>query len=354
MRVSLDTNPLHTSRAGVARVVRGILGGMEQGGSPGVEVVPVAWAVDNFGFEQPARAARTFYREGVWRFTSGPRLIQASGAKVHHSPNGWFIPPPRGVKHLGTINDIALVRHPERYRPWHRWSGRRRLFQAHRFDLVSTISEFTRQEVVELLGLDPARVVTALCGCDFATPATTPAPEAVADAPSEFFLFVGSLEPGKNLALLRTVWLRARGAGKPLPPLVVVGARWAGVAAEGAPPEGWIFLGHIPDSKLVWLYQRALGLLFPSKYEGFGLPLAEAMALGCPALCSRVASLPEVGGEAVLYAPLEAEAWSVGVHRLAEEASLRAGLTALGLARAPLFTWKNYAAQMGALYRRLA
>lgn len=354
MLVSLDTNPLHTSRAGVARVVRGILDGMARMPSPGVELVPVAWEVDNFGFKQPARSLRTLYREGLWRFTSGPRLIRASGARVHHSPNGWFIPPPRRVAHLGTINDVALVRHPERFRPWHRWSGTRRLYQAHRFDLVTTISEFTRQEALDLLKLEPARVVTALCGCDFATPATTPPPEPWPEAPSEFFLFVGSLEPGKNLALLREVWLRARAAGKPLPPLVVVGARWAGVAAEGPPPEGWVFLGHIPDSRLVWLYRHALSLLFPSKYEGFGLPIAEAMSQGCPVACARVASLPEVGGEAVHYAPLDPEAWSEAVRKLAEDSALRSSLAALGRARAPLFTWQNYASQMAGLYRRLA
>ncbi len=354
MRVTLDSSPLYTTRAGVARVVRGLLGGMSAAPGAGIELIPVAWEVENFGFEQPARAARTFYREAIWRHTAGPRLLRGSGAKVHHSPNGWFIPPPRGVGHLGTINDVALLRHPERFRPWHRWSGKRRLLQAHRFDLVTTISEFSRQEALELLKLDPDRVVTALIGCDFADPATTPAPAPWAEAPAEFFLFVGSLEPGKNLSLLRAVWLQAEAAGRPLPPLVVVGARWAGVAAEGAPPPGWVFLGHVPDARLVWLYGRALALLFPSKYEGFGLPIAEAMSLGCPALCARVASLPEVGGEAVLYVPLETEAWAHAVRQVAESAPLRADLAARGRARAPLFTWRSYAERVAALYRRLA
>jgi len=167
--------------------------------------------------------------------------------------------------------------------------------------MVVSISRFSADEAVELLGLNPKKIEVIYLGCEFYNsngPARTGQPDF--RVPPEFFLFVGSLEPGKNLQLLKEVYRLAETKAKTLPPLLIIGARWEGVGSEGLPPKGWHYLGRQPDEILHYLYPRALALIFPSKYEGFGLPVIEAMSMKCPVVCSPVASLPEVAGDAAL------------------------------------------------------
>src|SRR5207237_3479225 len=122
-----------------------------------------------------------------------------------------------------------------------------------------------------------------------------------------------------------------------LPPLVVVGARWSGVATEGQPPADWLYLGRQPDAVLVYLFRRALALVFPSKYEGFGLPVAEAMALGCPVICSPVASLPEVGGKAAFWSELNRQGYLVRMRELLGNQSVSSSAIASGRQQAAQF-----------------
>jgi glycosyltransferase involved in cell wall biosynthesis len=130
-----------------------------------------------------------------------------------------------------------------------------------------------------------------------------------------------------------------------------VGARGAGVGTEGQPPRGWHYLGRQPDAVLVHLYRRALALVFPSKYEGFGLPVVEAMALGCPVICSPVASLPEVGGKAVLWSELIPSGYLKAMSELTSNSRLRAELISAGTEQARKFTWDRNAQQLIAIYK---
>ena len=143
----------------------------------------------------------------------------------------------------------------------------------------------------------------------------------------------------------------AAAQSRALPALVIVGARWAGVTTEGAPPENWIYLGRQSDAVLVHLYRRALALVFPSKYEGFGLPVAEAMALGCPVICSPVASLPEVGGPAAHFAELSPAAYLVAMLRMGRDFGWREELIEKGRLQARKFSWLRCAAQTVETYR---
>jgi alpha-1,3-rhamnosyl/mannosyltransferase len=205
-----------------------------------------------------------------------------------------------------------------------------------------------------LLGLPAARLEVVYNGLDFHP--DDPAPEEEAppvDVPGEFFLSVGSLEPGKNLALLRSAYELAAARGWHLPPLLIVGSRREGVAHEGPPPPGWTYLGRQPDTVLVYLYRRAVALLFPSTYEGFGLPIGEAMALGLPVICSRVSSIPEVGGQAPLYADLEPAAYLDAMRAISTDGSLRAELAERGRQQARRFSWKRCADETGAVYRQV-
>lgn len=352
MRVVLDTNPLHTTQAGVARYVRGLLRGLAQIEEPHAEIIPLAWGVDNFAYHQPQRALKTVYRELIWANFIAPWVLRSQNAELLHSTSGLIRQPPRLLKHVVTLYDLALLRHPERFRHWHRIIGRQRLAHVAKADRVLAISRFTADEAMKVLDL-PARLLEVVyIGCDFHADEPAPA-ERKPDAkvPSDFFLFVGSLEPGKNLSLLKEAYRMAEAQGHSLPALVIVGARWEGVATEGAPPNNWYYLGRQPDAALVWLYRRAVGLVFPSKYEGFGLPVAEAMALGCPVVCSPVASLSEVAGDAALFAELTPVSYEQALQRLTRDQALRSELKVRGLAQAGKFSWRKCAQETVEVYR---
>jgi len=353
MRVAVDTNALYTSRAGVARYVNGLLKGLRDVAGEGDAFLPLAWEVNNLEYRQPARALKTFYRELLWTRYAARSFLRKHNCDILHSPNGFFINPQKSVKNVVTLHDLALLRYPERFRPWQRRSGIARLARLADADKIMADSKFTADEAIQLLGLPMALIEIVHIGCSFSPDSSERKPVTPVDLRSEFFIFVGSLEPGKNLALLKSVYAKTAESGKSLPPLVIVGARWQGVAHEGAPPSGWHFLGGISDEELIYLYRRALALLFPSKYEGFGLPVLEAMALGCPVICSRVASLPEVGGDAVLYAEQNVTGYENSIRRMISDASLRKNLCQRGKKQAENFTWKQCGQRVHEVYREV-
>ncbi len=355
MRIALDTNVLYVTKAGLTRYTRGLLSGFQQISGNDNTFKTFAWETENFDYAQPTRSLKTAWRELVWAKFIGPRLIRKWNPDVFHSPAGWLIKPPTGIPHVVTLADLALIRHPERYRPWLRHMGRRRLDNIRQANRIICISEFTANEAMNLLDLSARSIEVIHCGCDFHKDA--PRFDAIKpsrDFPTEYLLFVGSLEPGKNLTLLHEMYRLANHNGLALPPLVIVGARWQGVAHEGPPPPDWHYFGHIPDPELVWLYRHARALLFPSKYEGFGFPIAEAMALDCPVICSRVASLPEVGGDAALYAGLNASDYLKAVERICKDSSLREDLISRGRNQAKKFSWRECAEKTAIVYESIS
>lgn len=354
MKVALETSALYTTQAGAARYVRGLLRGLREEAGVGAEFCELAWRVENFGFQQPWRAMKTAYRELVWAPWIAPRKLGAGRWELLHSTAGVLARPARGMRQVATLYDLAVLRHPERYRPWHLRAVRRRLKLLAGVDRVLCISRATADEAMGLLGLAARKLEVTYLGSDFADGGVVGAGRAPVEVlPGEFFLFVGSLEPGKNLGLLREVYGRAEAEGRGLPDLVIVGARWAGVAGEGMPPANWHYLGHQPDEVLRYLYERARALVFPSRYEGFGLPVLEAMTLDCPVVCSAVTSLPEVGGDAVLYAELEAREYLAAMRRVAGDEGLRGELIARGRVQAAKFSWRKCGAETLAVYREV-
>ena len=354
LQVVLDTSGLYVTQAGVARYIRGMLRGGEQLGISGISTRQLAWPVENFGYRQPQRALKTFYRDVVWRVFVAPRRLHKLQPDVFHSLSGGYVSPPRSMGWVVTLHDLAALRFPGRYRKWQRLNAYRRAKLALQADRIICISQFTADEAIAMFGVAASKLEVVHNGCDFHPDQPLPT-EGVPDfpVPAEFNLFVGSLEPGKNLALLRQVYELAAGRGIPLPPLVIVGARWAGVPGEGVPPDNWHYLGRQPDAVLVYLYRRAIALAFPSKYEGFGLPVAEAMALGCPVVCAPVASMPEVGGDAPLYAPLEPELWLRALVELARNDRRRQECIKAGIVQSRAFTWRQCAEKTIAVYEQV-
>jgi glycosyltransferase involved in cell wall biosynthesis len=351
VRVAIDTTGLYTTQAGVARYIRGLLGGFKQMAKP-PDFFELAWPVENFAYQQPQRALKTAYREFVW----GPLLANAAlrrgGASLLHTTFNVLYRP--CLPYVATLHDLALLRHPERFRKWQVASARHRLGMIARADRIICISLFTADEAMALLDVPASKIQIVYNGVDFHDSVAAREQRPDVPVPPDFFLFVGSLEPGKNLSLLKETYQLARSSGRMLPPLVIVGARWSGVADEGPPPADWYYLGRQPDEAVVYLYRRARALLFPSKYEGFGLPVAEAQTLGCPVICSRIASIPEVAGSAAIYSELTAAGYLEAMSRLVGDTGLRDELIRLGRIQAAHFSWSRCAQETAAIYEDAA
>ncbi len=349
MNVAIDTCPLHTARAGVARYVRELTAAIPIV-APSVNITSVAWEVDNFGYRQPARAIKTGFRELIWGPLVAPaRLRQLRPDIVHHTHARMIRVPAGRTREVLTIHDLAAVRFPRRYRAWQRALANHILARTHGAHRIICISRFTADEAMELLSLPASRIEVVPNGGAVAAP-----PMDVAlppGTPDEFFLFIGSLEPGKNLALLLDAYRHAESNQIALPPLIVVGTRWQGVGETLSPPASWLFLGHQTDDVTFTLLGRARALLFPTRYEGFGLPIVESQSLCTPVICSPVASLPEVAGDAVLFADPTPREYVTAMKRILSDEALRHELIERGLINARRFTWDRCAAETVEVYR---
>jgi glycosyltransferase involved in cell wall biosynthesis len=176
--------------------------------------------------------------------------------------------------------------------------------------------------------------------------------------PDQFILYLGTLEPRKGLDTLLAAYTSL--AGQTRRPLVVAGKKgwrteslFQRIQAQGLDP--WVhFTGYVPDEDLPGLLSQAELLVYPSQYEGFGLPVLEAMACGTPVICSDAASLPEVAGRAgLLFRPGDPKSLAAAMGQLLEDPVLRQDLRARGLERALKFCWEDSARQVVRIYQSL-
>ncbi len=249
-----------------------------------------------------------------------------------------------------TIHDCAFYDCPEGFSAafalWYRYLVPRLARRARR---ILTVSAFSRDRICELFGIAPEKVVVAPNGVsDHWRPATE---EDIARARARlildqpYVLCVGSLEPRKNLRRLVEAWKRI-GVEKDGRTLVLVGAsgkvfRDSGI---GSLPGNVRVAGFVPDDELRALFSGADAFVFPSLYEGFGLPVIEAMACGAPVVCSKAGALPEVVDDAaVLVDPLDIDSIATGLTTVLTSRSLQASLRQRGIARAKQFSWDQTA-----------
>jgi glycosyltransferase involved in cell wall biosynthesis len=287
---------------------------------------------------------------------------------LFHSPD-FVLPPLRRARGILTVHDLAFLMRPECAHPHLRAylegvvprSVRRAQF-------VIADSENTRNDVVVLLGARPENVDVVPGGVDERfQPVTDPdllararAFAGVGDAP--FIVAVGVLEPRKNLTILMDAFAVLKGRGAlPDHKLVLGGGRgwlFEGIFAHHAESpvrDDILFPGFVPDDLLPALYSAADVLAFPSLYEGFGLPILEAMACGTPVVSSNASCLPEVAeGAALLVDPEAPEELAEAISRVVGDTALRADLRAKGLARAAQYTWRAAAEKLFQVYQRVA
>lgn len=299
----------------------------------------------------------------AWEHSAFPLLLWRDRVDLLHATMNvapWWVPCPTVV----TVHDLAYMRYPH----VHPWGRRVYLTLMTRLTLrraraIVAVSQHTRQEIVDLLSVPPHRIHVLYEGVDADY---APLPAAAVEAfrrrhslPRRYLLYVGNLEPRKNLPHLIRAFSRVA-AEEPELALVLVGAQgwgydaiFAQITALGL-AERVLFPGFVPREELPLWYNGAEAFCYPSFYEGFGLPPLEAMACGTPVVVSTASSLPEVVGEAGLQvAPDDEQGLAAALLRLVRDADLRQELSGRGRERARRFSWQRMAQQTADLYRRL-
>lgn len=280
----------------------------------------------------------------------------------------YIVPPFVHGKKVVTVHDMVYKAFPETVR------GRTRLMletglkkSMKRADIIVTDSEFSKREIIKYFPEHSGKIRVVPCGVDCRRFRPCANPETIAevkkslDIDGEYFLYVGTIEPRKNLVrLIRAYKVFTKHIKNP-PKLVLAGAKgwlcddiYALVRKLGIENQV-IFTKYVPSEDMTPLICGAMAFVFPSLYEGFGMPPLEAMACGVPVLTSGEASLPEVVGDcAVICDAYSVKSIAKGLYRLYKNPDLRKELSRRGHERAGLFTWENSAKKLHAIYRELA
>jgi glycosyltransferase involved in cell wall biosynthesis len=331
LRVGIDVSPLALTRAGTARHIDSLLEALEH--EPEVEL-------HHYGLGGSSRALVPV-RDVGWYLAALPARARKDGVNVLHCPT-HRAPIRSPVPLVVTFHDLAVLRYPETFNRWTRTYSRLALpGVAKAARRLIAVSEFTKRELLDLLEVseEKVRVIPNAVGPPF---------EAHGEAAAgDYVLAVSTLEPRKNLPRLVEAYRRARLNGLQL--LVAGAAGWGGVQVEG---DGIRWLGEVQDDELARLYRGARCVAYVSLYEGFGLPVLEAMACGAPVVAGRNDASEEVAGSAALLVdPLDPDAIAAG---LAEAIDRSDELSQRGLKRAGAFDWREVARATVEVYREAA
>jgi glycosyltransferase involved in cell wall biosynthesis len=296
----------------------------------------------------------------LWEQVVQPWVLHRIGADLMHGP--VFVGPLlTHCPFVITIHDLSFIRFPALFRPTKRMylTAMTRL-SARRARRLIAVSAHAAGESTRLLGVPRDRVDVVYHGVD---PIFHPLPDDDVAAfrrqkglPERFVLFVGTLEPRKNLVRLVEAFARIRHRDVAL--VLVGGKGWlydelfARVEALGLDHDV-LFPGYVARDALPLWYNAATAFAYPSLYEGFGLPVLEAQACGTPVLTSNASSLPEAAGDgALMVDPYDVLALTAGLDRLLTDGTLRQELRERGLAHAGRFSWSRTAQETACVYRR--
>ncbi len=371
MRIAIDLSPAVHQKAGLGRYARTLaeqLTALDHSneyiafayGRVAPEVLPPSLRI--LPMANIPLDARP-WRMGVWlAYALGLSLDRALPRVDLFHATEHLLPPLKNARSVFTLHDLIFQFFPEFHLPLNRWFLRNAMPHfLRRADAIIAVSDCTKRDAMRFYGIPPDKITVIYEGVN---PALRPVadPTLIAAARARyarnqpFLLFLGTIEPRKNIPALvealRT--LRARG----LPQRLLVAGR-----------KGWLyegvfqrirelgmesevdFLDYVPDADLPALFAACDAFVFPSLYEGFGLPPLEAMACGAPVVCSNTSSLPEVVGDAALTVdPRQVGEMAAAIERVVCDAQARDELRAKGLAQAAKFSWERAARETMQVY----
>ena len=306
---------------------------------------------------------RHLTREKARSFWNQPELESAlANPDIIHSNNFWTPVQVGSSRLVYTLYDMGFAVNPT----WTTEANRLGCFEgvfrsSIAADWVVAISEYSRKHYLSLFPHFPSNRVRVVYPCsrfDSSMPLGTPPLAVKSLSDGEFWLSVGTIEPRKNQRLLVQAYARyLEAGGRPMPLVLAGGKGWLmddfrDYLAKLNISDRVILTGYVSDNELIWLYRNCYASLYPSVFEGFGLPVLEGMQFGAPTLSSDATSMPEVtGNAAILLTPHEPGAWSHAMLNLASDQQERLRLSEAARARAKQFKWETSAASMLQIYK---
>lgn len=324
---------------------------------------PLFGAISNAKIEILSVGDKSPFRRLIWEQTHLPPLLKKHRIDVLHSPH-YTIPLAAFCRRVVTFHDMTFFLFPQYHRALKRVYFQRMAKLSSRLaDTVIAISENTRQDILRLMKTPPQKVVTVPLGVNdefhpIKDPKLLDQVRQAYHLAGEFFLYVGTLEPRKNVSLLLRAFRQYQQQGGRAS-LILVGQQ--GWMVEQlvrrlrftSPDDQIRWLGYVPQADMPALYNLALALVYPSHYEGFGLPPLEAMACGVPVITTAVGALIEnVGDAGLLIPPNDEDALAQAMLMVNRDQALRQRLQDQGLARAALYSWRQTAQKTLSVYRR--
>ena len=373
MRIGIDARTLEGRFTGDRTYWRGLLGGLAAVDTESEYLLYTRGPVEdappglgpNFTWRHLAKPAN----DALWMLSAFPRALKADRIDVAHTQyNIPLLGAPCPM--VTTVHDISFQVHPDLFLPKDRWILSTFVPRSmQKAAAVVAVSESTRRDILRFYKTIPkekVHVILEAAGPQFQLPkdgqetARLAANKALGLTDMPYLLAVGVLQPRKNLELLLDAFaLLKLGPNPPPHRLLLAGKRgWLDEtdAQMAALPrevtQDIVLTGYVADADLPQLYGGADALCYPSRYEGFGLPPLEAMACGCPVLCSRSSSLPEVVGDAGILLPADnSNAWANALSKLLSSPAVLARWRERGPERAALFSWEKAANETLSVYK---
>jgi glycosyltransferase involved in cell wall biosynthesis len=373
MRIGVDARPLSREMTGIPRVVRSVLVELEKLDRKNDYFLysnkDFSLPFDNPRWHKRVHSSLSFLPGTFWLQTEARRMVYHDGLDLFWATDHILpLSLPRQVRTVLTAHDLVWRLFPET-KTWYYMLVHRMFAEksARKADKVIAVSEATKHDLEDLLKIPAEKIEVAHLGVGSlfrpheASAAVKYVVEKFAISP-RYLCTVGTVQPRKNLATLIEAIGILKKRGQLEHQLVVAGARgWKNseldrsIQRSGLAEQEVRFLGFVPDDDLPLLYSGAAAFVFPSLYEGFGLPVLEAMACGVPVVASNTSSIPEVAQDAALLVRPECpEEYAEAIRRVWSDAELRSTLILRGLQRAQRFQWTTTAAKILRLFEETA